>query len=46
MGADLVLGDDLFGGYVQGHFHILVPVHGGIVIEIFNVQGEEDGRGR
>ena len=42
----MVLGDDIFGGDGQGHFHILIPVHGVIVIEFFNVQGEEYGRGR
>ena len=42
-GAELVLGNDLFGDYGQGHFNTLIPFHGGIVIENFNDQGEEYG---
>ena len=45
MGAELVLGDDIFGDYGQGQFLILIPVHGDIVIENFNFQGEEYGGG-
>ena len=45
-GEELVPGDDLFWDYGQGHFHIIIPVNGGIVIEIINVQGEESIGGR
>ena len=31
--AELILGNDLFGDNVQGNFHILVPLHRGIVVK-------------
>ena len=42
---ELLLGDDLFGYHVQGHLHILVPLHRGIVVKMYDVQGHELGRG-
>ena len=42
---ELVLGNDLFGDYGQCHFHKIIPIHGGILIQNFNVQGEESGGG-
>ena len=44
--SELILGDDLLREHVQGHFHILVPLHRGIVVKIDNVQGHELGQGR
>ena len=32
--AELILGDDFFGDHVQGHPHILVPLHRGIIVKI------------
>ena len=44
-GAELILGDDFFGDHVQGHLHILVPLHRCIVLKIDYVQGHELGQG-
>ena len=44
--AELILGDDLFGDLVQGHFHIFILLHRGIVVKDYNVQVHELGRGR
>ena len=37
----VILGDDLVEDQVEGNFHVLIPMHGCVVIEILNVQSEE-----
>ena len=44
-GAELITSNDLFEDHVQGHLHILVPLHRGIVVKIDDVQGHELGQG-
>ena len=44
-GAELILGDNFFGDHVQGHLHILVPLHRGNVVKIDNFQGHELDQG-
>ena len=43
--AELILGNDFFGDHVQGHLHILIPLHRGILVKIDDVQGHELGQG-
>ena len=43
--AELILGNDLFGDHVQGHLHILLPIHRGIVVKIDDAKGHELVRG-
>ena len=44
-GAEMILGNDFFGNRVQGHLHILVPLHRGIVVKNDDIQGYELGQG-
>ena len=41
----VVLGNNFFGDYGKGNFHVLVPVHRCVVIKKIDVQCEEPGIG-
>ena len=43
--AQVVLFDDIAREETQGEFHVLVPVHGGAVVEVFNVNRNKLGVG-
>lgn len=44
--AEVVLVEDGFGDEGNGNHHVLIPVHGGIEVKIFDVHGHELGIGR
>ena len=42
---EVVLDDDFFRWYRQDDFHIIVTPHGGVIINIINVNSDEAGTG-
>ena len=41
--AQVVLFDDLVMEEIQGEFHVLITCHGGVVVEVFNVERHKPG---